>query len=270
MSKQYTKETPTQTLLRESGPQVFSLQNYRLVVMTGPARDAEIALEQKDRITIGSGEDNDWGIADPTVSRQHCELQRFGDSFLVRDLDSTNGTQLDGTTVREAFIKPGCLIEIGSSTIKVMGHQEEFQVSASEQTTFHGLLGSSLKMREVFSVLERVAPTDTTILIQGETGTGKELVAKAVHSASRRADKPFVVFDCGAVSPTLIESELFGHERGAFTGAVGERKGAFEMANHGTIFLDEIGELSEDLQPNLLRALEQKEISRDGGETRIR
>jgi DNA-binding NtrC family response regulator len=126
------------------------------------------------------------------------------------------------------------------------------------------LIGRSLKMREVFGVLEKIAPTDVTVLIDGETGTGKELVARAIHQFSRRARKPFVVLDCGAIPETLIESELFGHEKGSFTGAMMTRPGVFEAADGGTLFLDEIGELPLDLQPRLLRALEQREVRRVG------
>jgi transcriptional regulator with GAF, ATPase, and Fis domain len=126
------------------------------------------------------------------------------------------------------------------------------------------MLGRSVAMRRVFAVLERISPTDTTVLIDGETGTGKELVAEAIHEESQRSGGPFVVFDCSAVSATLIESELFGHVRGSFTGAVGDRPGAFEAADGGTLFLDEIGELPLDLQPKLLRALERREVRRVG------
>src|SRR3990172_9486650 len=130
----------------------------------------------------------------------------------------------------------------------------------------NGTFLDGVKVREAFGVLERVAPTDVSVLILGETGTGKELAARAIHGHSRRSEKPFVVFDCGAVAPNLIESELFGHEKGAFTDAVKSRQGAFELEQDGTIFLDEIGELTPTLQPKLLRALDQREIKRVGAE----
>ncbi|HYJ10473.1 MAG TPA: sigma-54 dependent transcriptional regulator, partial [Polyangiaceae bacterium] len=135
---------------------------------------------------------------------------------------------------------------------------------------FGDVLGPSLAMRSIFGVLERIAPTDASILIEGETGTGKDMLARAVHQQSQRKDQPFVVVDCGAVSYSLIESELFGHERGAFTGAVATRQGAFELAGRGTVFLDEVGELPIDVQPKLLRVLESGEFRRVGGNKTLR
>jgi transcriptional regulator with GAF, ATPase, and Fis domain len=125
-------------------------------------------------------------------------------------------------------------------------------------------------MREIFGLVERIAPTDATVLIEGETGTGKDMIARTLHLLSPRHDKSFIVVDCGAVAGTLIESELFGHEKGAFTGAVAARQGAFELASGGTVFLDELGELSLDLQPKLLRVLEQRELRRVGGAKTIK
>jgi DNA-binding NtrC family response regulator len=127
-----------------------------------------------------------------------------------------------------------------------------------------GLLGRSAAMQRIFALLRRVAPTDETVLIEGETGTGKELAAEAIHLESRRASGPFLIFDCSAVSATLVESELFGHTRGSFTGAVNDRAGALEAADGGTLFLDEIGELPLELQPKLLRALERRQVRRVG------
>src|SRR5262249_34746531 len=141
-----------------------------------------------------------------------------------------------------------------------------FRIELSGDATFENLIGRSVPMRELFALLARVAPSDASVLIQGETGTGKELVAHAIHERSLRKGRPFVVFACGAVPATLIESELFGHERGAFTGAVAARAGVFERADGGTIFLDELGELALELQPKLLRALETGEIFRVGAE----
>jgi transcriptional regulator with GAF, ATPase, and Fis domain len=129
---------------------------------------------------------------------------------------------------------------------------------------FNDIVGSSPRIRELIADLGRIAPTDVTLLIEGETGTGKDLVAECVHQASPRAKRPYVVFDCGAVAPTLVESELFGHERGAFTGATSSRPGVFEQANGGTLFLDELGELPRELQPKLLRVLEKREARRVG------
>jgi DNA-binding NtrC family response regulator len=188
------------------------------------------------------------------------------EGYLLRDLDSTNGSFLDNVRIREGYITPGSVIRLGNTEISFSPLEERFEVLKSTSKRFGGLIGSSPLMREVYGFLERIAPTDVTVLLEGETGTGKELAARAIHAHSRRADSPFVVFDCGAVAPNLIESELFGHEKGAFTDAVKARQGSFELADSGTLFLDEIGELSLDLQPKLLRALDQRETKRVGAD----
>jgi DNA-binding NtrC family response regulator len=178
----------------------------------------------------------------------------------VRDLGSTNGTAVDGVFIVEAYVVPGSRIRVGESEILFEGHESYLDVTESPRAAFGELLGESAVMRAVFGILERVAPTSLSLLLTGETGTGKDLAARAIHEASGRRDGPFVVVDCGALSRTLVESQLFGHERGAFTGADKTRKGAFERAHGGTVFLDEIGELPLDLQPKLLRVLERQEV----------
>jgi transcriptional regulator with GAF, ATPase, and Fis domain len=218
-----------------------------------------------DRMVIGKAPDNDLVLTDDTVSRHHCELTRGPDGIRVKDLASTNGTRVEGTRVSEAVVQPGTVIKIGEVEISLRPATQKMEVLPSDKTLFGGALGESLAMRTIFGVLERIAPTDGTVLLGGETGTGKEVLARAIVSQSSRANKPFVIVDCGAVSYSLIESELFGHERGAFTGAVAARQGAFELADGGTVFLDEIGELPLDVQPKLLRVLETKEFRRVGG-----
>jgi transcriptional regulator with GAF, ATPase, and Fis domain len=217
------------------------------------------------KLTIGKAPGNDLVLNDDTVSRQHCELTRTGQGIHVRDLGSTNGTRIDGTRVQDAVLGPGSVLRVGEVEIAVRPAAQRVEVMPSEATEFHGVLGKALSMRTIFGVLERIAPTDATVLLEGETGTGKDVFARAIAQASPRAAKPFVVVDCGAVSYSLIESELFGHERGAFTGAVAARAGAFELADGGTLFLDEIGELPLDVQPKLLRVLETREFRRVGG-----
>jgi DNA-binding NtrC family response regulator len=156
----------------------------------------------------------------------------------------------------------GAALALGSDSISF---SEERDVRGErERERFGRMVGQSAPMRAVFETLERAAATDATVLLEGETGTGKEITAEALHRGSRRRDKPFLVVDCGAIPPQLLESELFGHERGSFTGAVGSRQGVFEAAGGGTVFLDEIGELSIDLQPKLLRVLERREVRRIG------
>ncbi len=226
-------------------------------------------------VRIGSDEDNDLRVDDPHVSRRHAEVRRSPDGVILRDLGSKNGTFVEGIRVKEVLLPAGANITIGATPIRFVSEGERARtprpaVSPSGKidlgpNKFGAAVGTSPAMRQVFALLERVSPTDLTICIGGETGTGKDVLARAVHAHSGRKNGPFVVFDCGAVAPSLIESELFGHERGAFTGAVGEHRGAFERAGSGTLFLDEVGELAIDLQPKLLRALEQRAVRRVGG-----
>ena len=162
--------------------------------------------------------------------------------------------------VHDAELVPGSTIRLGSTVLSIAGRDERQSVELSPRHSFGEVIGTSTEMRRLFTVLEKVAPSEATVLIQGETGVGKELVARAIHEASPRARYPFVVVDCGAIAENLIESELFGHVRGAFSGAVSDRRGLFEEADGGTLFLDEIGELPAALQPRLLRVIESREL----------
>jgi transcriptional regulator with GAF, ATPase, and Fis domain len=233
------------------------------VVVSGSARGKRVKLGE--RLTVGKASDNDLVLPDDTVSRHHCELERTPLGIIVRDLGSTNHTRVGRTAVREAVIESGSTIVVGSVELLLRGEPNRTQVLPSEATSFGEALGTSLSMRQIFGVLERIAPTDASVLLEGETGTGKDVLARSIHQISTRKDQPFVVVDCGAVSYNLIESELFGHERGAFTGAIAARQGAFEIAGRGTVFLDEVGELPLDVQPKLLRVLESGEFRRVGG-----
>jgi len=233
------------------------------VVLSGTAKGTSLPVA--DRIRIGKAPDNDLVLADDTVSRHHCELYRASDGIHVRDLGSTNGTKVQGARVSEAVVGPGTVLKVGEVEVILRVGVRTVEVLPSDKTYFGEAIGQSLSMRTIFGVLERIAPTVATVLFQGETGTGKDVLARATWTESDRAQKPFVVVDCGAVSYSLIESELFGHERGAFTGAVAARQGAFELAEGGTVFLDEIGELPLDVQPKLLRVLETREFRRVGG-----
>jgi len=219
----------------------------------------------KEEIRIGSMDDNDVVISDDTVSRYHCKIVQEDAGYVLVDQRSTNGTFINKVRVREAYIKPGSTIAVGQSLLRFNAREEEVQIVPSRSDRCAGLIGGNDRMREIYSIIEKIAPTATTVVIDGETGTGKEVVAQAIHSLSPRQRNELVVFDCGAVPPNLIESELFGHEKGSFTGAMMTRQGLFEQADGGTLFLDELGELPIDLQPKLLRVLENREVRRVGG-----
>jgi DNA-binding NtrC family response regulator len=219
-----------------------------------------------DSLIIGRDQGAGIVLADPEVSAFHCELRAVSEGILVKDLGSTNGTFLGPVRVREATIATTSELTVGRSKV-IVEPQAKRRVDVGFSDRFGPLVGSSPKMRRVFGVLEKVADTPLSVLIFGETGTGKELVAKAVHEGSERKAGPFVVVDCGSIPPTLAESILFGHEKGSFTGATERRKGALAEADGGTLFLDELGELPPELQPKLLRALSEKQVKRVGGST---
>jgi transcriptional regulator with PAS, ATPase and Fis domain len=247
---------------RDPDPAPVPLGAARLVVVDGPDAGATWTMTD-ERCSIGGHEANAFRLADPTASRFHCELRVDGRGVRIRDLDSKNGTVVDGTRVVEGYVRDGSVLILGTTWIRVeLGPPPA--AAATGPTRFGRLLGAAPGMRAAFAALERAAASDATVLLEGETGTGKEEAAAALHAASRRADGPFVVVDCGALPRELLLSELFGHEKGAFTGASEGRTGAFAEAAGGTIFLDEIGELPLDLQPQLLRALERREIRRLG------
>jgi transcriptional regulator with GAF, ATPase, and Fis domain len=249
---------------REATPATVNLRRCKLVVIKGAQRGTEFVIAG-DVIRIGKAPENDLVLADETVSRVHFEIVRDAKGYLVRDMKSTNGTFLDSAEVKEAYLRAGSVIKAGEVELKFTPFEERIEILPSEKEALGEMVGRSPAMREIFGLIEKIAPTDATVLIEGETGTGKDMIARTLHLLSPRADKPFIVVDCGAVAGTLIESELFGHEKGAFTGASSARQGAFELAAGGTIFLDELGELSLDLQPKLLRVLEQRELRRVGG-----
>jgi DNA-binding NtrC family response regulator len=223
-------------------------------------RERVVPLEA-EALSVGKDRANDVVIDDAFVSAHHLRLELRGGRWRVRDLGSTNGTLLAGLRVTDAELPIGAPIALGDAELLLESAAPERGGAAS---AFEGMVSGEPAMRQVFELIERVAPSAAPVTILGETGTGKELVARALHRLSGRRDGAFIPVNCSAIAETLIESELFGHEKGAFSGAERLRKGAFEEAHGGTLFLDEIGELPVDLQPKLLRALELGEVKRVG------
>jgi DNA-binding NtrC family response regulator len=233
------------------------------VVIQGPDRGETCTLGERP-IAIGSAPTCDLVLSDKAVSRKHIIAEPAGQGAVLRDQGSRNGSFVAGSRFKEITIGYGAEIKLGRTVIKYLPEEVVVEPEASEASAFGALVGRDLKMRRLFNLLADVAKNDATVLIEGETGTGKELVAEELHNHSNRRGGPFVVFDCGAVPRELVESALFGHVRGSFTGAIADRKGAFAEAHGGTIFLDEIGELPIELQPALLRALDKKAVRRVG------
>jgi DNA-binding NtrC family response regulator len=240
------------------------LRSGKLVVAEGEDRGGELVVE-KERVTLGRSTVCDLSLKDGSVSGIHCEVVAGPEGFLLRDLGSTNGIFMLGHRIRELYLRPGSEFQVGNNLIRFEPLDNMVKIPLSRKDHFGSVLGRSIPMREIFAVLERVSTSDLPVLLRGETGTGKELLAAGIHTYSFRKNRPYVVLDCGAVPADTIESTLFGHEKGAFTGAVDSRRGVFEEASGGTLFIDEVGELAVALQPKLLRALEQQEIQRVGG-----
>ena len=250
--------------LEGAGPATHAeVQRFWLVARTGADAGATHA-SSRERVVIGTHETADFRLRDDTVSRFHCEISLAGGRPLVRDLGSRNGTILDGVPVLAGYPRGGSTLKLGSTEICFELHVDPVRLPLSDRVKIGRMVGTGVAMRRAFALLERAAASDATVLIEGETGTGKEVAAESIHMESARRDGPFVVVDCASIPANLLESELFGHEKGSFTSAVGPRAGAFEAASGGTIFLDEIGELGLDLQPRLLRALESKQVKRVG------
>ncbi len=256
----------TRVLLDES--QLPTVQQIRVEVRRGANKGETCDLDDEP-IRIGTSSGCQVVLDDPTVSGVHVELSRTARGILIRDLGSTNGTYVEGRRIQGVYADDATTVRVGNTELKVTPLKKESPVELAADDRFGELVGASLVMRAVYARMKRVAATDATVLITGETGTGKELAAQAIRDKSHRSDGPFVVVDCGAMPANLIESELFGHERGSFTGAERTRQGAFERAHGGTIFLDEIGEMPLALQPALLGILERRESRRVGGQQPI-
>jgi len=235
----------------------------RVVVIDGPDRGA-VHDASGVKVAIGTAPDNEVVLTDPTVSHYHVELSS-GDGLTLRDLGSRNGTFVNDVRIRKVILPLGSCVRLGTSVIRLLDRGPVVAAPEAPAPQIPGLVAVSTAMQDICRTIRRLAHSNVSVLVQGETGTGKELVARAIHESSCRASGPFLAVDCGALAPTLIASQLFGHERGAFTGADSRCEGAFELAKGGSIFLDEIGELQIMIQPALLGVLERRAFRRLGG-----
>jgi DNA-binding NtrC family response regulator len=235
-----------------------------LTVTEGPNK-GRTTFATQPTFLVGSGPAADLRLDDDTVSREHLRLSLSAEGVHVRDVGSTNGSWMGTLRIHDIVLSQSASIVIGATTLAIRLQADPVDLPVSKSANFGDAIGESTAMRHLFTVLEQASQSDVSVLIEGESGVGKDVLARGLHTSSPRAGGPIVAVDCGAIPANLIESELFGHERGAFTGADRARVGAFEQADGGTLFLDEIGELPLDLQPKLLRALETREVRPLGG-----
>ncbi len=253
-----TENATTRVVDDQKTPKLLR-RKVRLEVTSGPDAGKQVSLG-KEEINIGTLPANDLVLTDSAVSRYHLRINAGLRGFVIADHDSTNGTYVGGLRIGEITTGDPIDLRLGGTVLRFTPLSDEVEVPLHGDHRFGKLSGKSPQMRAIFAQIEPVAASAATILIEGETGTGKELIAEEIHRASPRSKEPFVIVDCGSIPDTLIESELFGHVRGSFTGATSDRTGAFELAGQGTVFLDEIGEMSPAAQPKLLRALESRQV----------
>ena len=245
---------------------------FTLRVTAGPDTGAtfDIPPSHPSRVLVGQSQSADFCLHDREVSRRHLGLDVAEGRLRLADLGSRNGTRVNGVTVVEALLEGGERVDIGGTSIAVQRSERATETPLSVATGFGRIVGESPAMRRLYPLCEKLAAAIVPVVIEGETGTGKEVLAESLHEMGPRASGPFAVFDCTAVPPNLVESALFGHERGAFTGATEARRGVFEEAHGGTLLIDEIGDLDIELQAKLLRALERSEVRRIGGKSWIK
>jgi DNA-binding NtrC family response regulator len=264
----------TTLLQRRFAPTEPSDATFVITVVQGPdtGKTATVHDALPSPLLVGKSPVCDLRLSDPEVSRRHASLEVRDREVHLVDLQSKNRTLVNEVPVESAFLRGGETLMMGRSLLRIerASRADRKGYPVSLESNFGGVIGASREMRRLYSLCAKVAASNIPVVIEGETGTGKEALAEALHDASPCANGPFVVFDCTAVPPNLMESELFGHERGAFTGAVGRRVGVFEQAEGGTLLIDEIGDLDLPLQPKLLRAIERSEFRRVGGQAPIR
>jgi two-component system, NtrC family, response regulator HydG len=240
---------------------------FRLSVVEGPDRGASVLVSatRPSPLLVGQSSSCELRLADRHVSRRHAAVDVSGGRLHLVDLGSTNGTLVNDVSVVDAYLRGGEVLRLGETALQIVLQDASTVVHLPNEASYGRVIGKSAAMRRLYPLCDKLAAANVPVVIEGETGTGKELLAESLHEKGPRASAPFVVFDCTAVPAGLVESELFGHERGAFTGAVATRKGVFEQAHSGTLLIDEIGDLDPALQPKLLRALERSEVRRVGG-----
>jgi two-component system response regulator HydG len=268
-------QNQTATLLRaKTGENAVASEaaTFVLRVESGTDAGAQITINgaSPSRVLVGQSPACELRLTDRLVSRRHISIDASGAHVRLVDLGSTNGTVVNGLAIFDAELRGGERIQLGETTLRLDRTADTAPIALTKTLQFGRVLGASVAMRRIYPLCERLAMADVPVLIEGETGTGKEMLAEALHERGSRATGPFIVFDCTAVPPNLVESALFGHERGAFTGATSSRKGVFEQAHKGTLLIDEIGDLEPTLQPKLLRAIERQEITRVGGDRWIK
>ncbi len=267
------KDDDASTLLQRSyDPSPPSDVAFTLTVVAGPDVGATVTVDDTtpSATLLGTGPTCELRLTDRAVSRRHVSLEVVAGALRVVDLRSTNGTRVGALRVGEGFLVGGEILGVGASELEVTRGLKTSKVTPSFAGGFGRMIGASREMRRLYPLCLRLAQSPVSLIIEGETGTGKEVLAESIHAEGPRASGPFVVFDCTSVAPNLVEAELFGHERGAFTGATATHRGVFEQAHGGTLLIDEIGDLDLHLQPKLLRVLERSEFRRLGGERAIR
>jgi transcriptional regulator with PAS, ATPase and Fis domain len=258
----------TTSVIQIGNRMVMRVREIGLEVVAGHDLGTSVTLGGR-QLLVGSDPSNDLVLTDPAASRYHFRIRAEPQGYRVIDTRSTNGTFVNGVLLRDGFLEDNARIVVGETTIAVKFRSADDVIEVPAHDQFGAAVGRSPAMSEVFVMARRAARAASTVLLLGETGTGKDVLARAIHEHSPRARGPFVVLDCGATSESLITSELFGHVRGAFTGAESDRAGVFERAHGGTLFIDEVGELPLALQPNLLRAIDGKVVTRVGGTTEL-
>jgi two-component system, NtrC family, response regulator HydG len=271
MSVLTDEQLTTQIARRIALPPAASAR-WTVVVLDGAEQDRRFSIDDvvTRRVLIGQSPACDVQIADRSISRRHAVLESDANGVRIVDVGARNGIFIGGIRVRDAYLRSGEIVRFGDVQLRFESDGAIHAIPTSNEACFGHFVGASPEVRALHPLFQRIAETDVALLIEGETGTGKEVLAESIHERSGRASGPFVVLDCTTVAATLLEAELFGHERGAFTGASTDRRGLFEEASGGTLFIDEIGDLDPSLQTKLLRAIERKEIRRVGGSAWLR